>query len=36
VVEALKQGATPGASLLIGFVRAGGDPEITVIRVPKE
>lgn len=35
-LEALRQAATPGASILIGFVRAGGDPDITVIRVPKE
>lgn len=27
---------SPGASILIGFVRAGSEPDITVIRVPRE
>ncbi len=32
----IKENAQPGKSLLIGFIRAGGEQDITVIKVPKE
>lgn len=32
----VKEKAQPGKSLLIGFIRAGGEQDITVIKVPKE
>lgn len=34
--KVLETQQTPGASILIGFVRAGSEPDITVIRVPRE